>query len=179
MAKVNLAAPWTTCYRQFQAFFKNDPSVKVEYNSNGPEIKLYVECPQKAEALTQLLEPTRTFGNITLKITVIPANNPGDDPGCDLVGMPDDIARIKTAVYGNKAVYEIVDIKQEFITNPLTYVVFKKEVVQFFNDNLSDLHGLTSTLYQDLAEAIFTEHSGVCFCTAANTGLGAPLGEWP
>jgi len=175
MAKVNLAAPWTTCYRQFQAFFKNDPSVKVEYNSNGPEIKLYVECPQKAEALTQLLAPTRTYGNVTLKITVIPANAPCGD----LMEMVDDIARIKAAIHGNKAVSEVVDIKQEFITNPLTYVVFKREVVQFFNDNLSDLHGLTSTLYQDLAEAIFTEHVGVCFCTTANTGLGAPLGEWP
>ena len=31
------------------------------------------------------------------------------------------------------------------------YVVFKNCVVQFFNDNLDDAHGVISTLYQDIA----------------------------
>ena len=177
MPKVNLAAPWTTCYRQFQAFFKNDPGVNVMYNSNGPEIKLAVENPVKAEALTQLLEPVRVYGNVAMKITVVPANS--TDNG-DLPEMSDDISLIKAALDGNEAVALVQDIPQAFITNPICYVAFKKEVVQFFNDNLSDLHGLTSTLYQDIAEEIFTHHNGVCFCTdIGGKALGAPLGEWP
>ena len=176
MAKVNLSAPWTTCYRQFQAFFRNDPGVKVLYNENGPEIKIFVESDVKAAAITQLLEPTRTFGNVTLKITVVPANN--SQYNGDLPEMNSDIALIKAALEGNGAVAQIQDITG-IMTNPICYVVFKKEVVQFFNDNLSDLHGLTSTLYQDIAGCIFTSHDGVCFCTAAGGNLGAPLGEWP
>ena len=34
----------------------------------------------------------------------------------------------------------------------ITYVIFKNCVVQFFNDNLNDAHGLISTLYQNIAD---------------------------
>jgi hypothetical protein len=175
MAKVNLAAPWTTFYRQVQAFFKKDPEIKVMYNAQGPELKLYVDNPVKAEALTQLLEPTKTFGNVVLTISVVPSNKAVDG---DMPEMNNDIALIKAALAGNGAISGITDITG-VMCNPITYVSFKKEVVQFFNDNLSDLHGLTSTLYQDLADVIFTHHLGVCFCTDAANGFGAPLGEWP
>ena len=50
------------------------------------------------------------------------------------------------------------------MTNPLTYVVLKKEVVQFFNDNLNDIHGLETTLYQTIAKDVF-DGTGVFFCT--------------
>jgi len=176
MAKVNLSAPWTTCYRQFQAFFKYDPEVKVMYNSNGPELKLLVEDPVKADALTQLLEPSRTFGNVTLKITVVPANKAADEV---LPELASDIALVTAALNKNPIVSQIKDISSAYISNPWCYVAFKKEVVQFFNDNLSDMNGLTSTLYQDIANEIFPRHAGVFFCTATGNGLGAPLGEWP
>lgn len=178
MAKVKLSAPWTTCYRQFQAFFKNDPGVKVVFNENGPEIKLYVEDSAKAEALGQLIEPTRTYGTVTLKITVIPANNGGDLP--DARNFVDDISLIKAALKGNLSVCEINEIDMEFISNKMCFVVFEKKVVQFFNDNLCDIHGLTSTLMQDIAEEVFSHHNGVFFCTASDEDtLGVPLGEWP
>lgn len=176
MAKVKLSAPWTTCYRQFQAFFKNDPSVKIVYNEDGPEIKLYVEDSAKAQALADLFNTSRTFGNVTLRITVVPANGTLRDCFADIP----DSDLLKTALKGNTAVVSIQDVPQAFLSNPLCYVVFKKEVVQFFNDNLSDIHGLTSTLYQDLANEIFPRHSGVFFCTDNGQGnLGMPLGEWP
>lgn len=67
---------------------------------------------------------------------------------------------------------------------PFTYVVFKNCVVQFFNDNLNDPHGIVSTLYQDIAAEIFADmpfpqDGGICFCTDTEHKLGAPLGEWP
>lgn len=173
MAKVKLAAPWTTLYREFQVFFKNDPGVKVAFDDNGPELKLYVEDPEKAEALTQLLEMTRTFGNVTMKITVVPAN------GAQGLMTTDDISLLKIALKGNNAVSQIVDVPGGCFGNPLCYVAFKREVVQFFNDNLSDLHGLTSTLYESIANDIFTNHNGICFCTDTLAGFGMPLGEWP
>jgi len=64
----------------------------------------------------------------------------------------------------------------------MTYVVFKNCVVQFFNDNLNDCHGVLSTLYQDIAEEILTGEGshGVYFNTDVERGaLGMPLGEWP
>lgn len=50
-------------------------------------------------------------------------------------------------------------------SNPITYIVFKNKVVQFWNDDLSDIYGNRSTLYQDIAKEIFGESSGIFFCT--------------
>jgi hypothetical protein len=62
-----------------------------------------------------------------------------------------------------------------------TYVIFKNCVVQFFNDNLNDAFGNVSTLYQDIAPAVFENTPiGVHYCTDVERGnLGKPLGEWP
>ena len=43
--------------------------------------------------------------------------------------------------------------------------VFAKEVVQYWNDSLSDPYGKVSTLYQDIAKDIFEDTDGVMFCT--------------
>ncbi len=66
-------------------------------------------------------------------------------------------------------------------SNDISYILFEPKVVQFFNDDLGDLNGLRSTLYQDIAANVFEDaHEGVFFCTApATEGFDAPLGEWP
>jgi len=60
-------------------------------------------------------------------------------------------------------------------------VVFKNCVVQFFNDNLNDAHGVISTLYQNIAAEIFEDANlpGVHYCTDVERKLGKPLGDWP
>ena len=76
----------------------------------------------------------------------------------------------------------------------ITYVIFKNCVVQFFNDNLNDAHGVISTLYQDIAAELFADYlerskrgvhfntdveDGVAFKADVQKKLGKPLGEWP
>lgn len=39
------------------------------------------------------------------------------------------------------------------------------KVVQYFNDDLGDAHGVCSTLYQEIAKDVFGEHEGIFFCT--------------
>lgn len=47
------------------------------------------------------------------------------------------------------------------------YVMFKPEVVQFFDDDLTDFNGLWSGLAEDIARDVFAENGrGICFCTA-------------
>lgn len=62
---------------------------------------------------------------------------------------------------------------------PFTYVVFKNCVVQFFNDNLNDPHGIISTLYQEIAEEVLESVPNTYYCTDIEHKLGMPLGEWP
>lgn len=173
MARIKLSAPWVLFYHEVQAFFAGDPEVKVVFNEDEYELKLYVDNPMKADALEKLLPTEKVWGNITLKIMVVPANGTSSSKG----------NLIKYALEGNPALSYIQVIKGIF-SNDITYVVFINQVVQYFTDDLFDVNGLRSTLYQEIAKDIFGEVSGVYYCTdlpnEERTGsLGAPLGEWP
>jgi len=174
MAKLKLAAPWTIYYRQIQALFKEDPEVGVIFDEDAVALKIYVNNQTKAEAIAHLLPPVVTFGNVNLKIIVIPSNT-----DAKAVEFKNDIDIIRAALEGNGAVVKFYPIEYIF-SNSMLYVAFKKEVVQFFNDDLSDIRGMCSTLYADIAKELFGTLKGVFFCTdSENAAFGMPLGEWP
>ena len=156
--KVGLSSPWMTFYHKLEAFFQKDPGVRLEFiDGEDREIKIYVEGSAKAEALTELLPMEKVFGNVVVKITVIPANV-----------KQSKISLFRAALEGNDALSYIETITPQFSTNSFNYVVFNKEVVQYFNDNLGDINGVNSTLYQDLAKEIFGDEQdlgNVYFCT--------------
>lgn len=154
MSKVGLSSPWVNFYRELEALFAKDPEVKVIYDEEKNDVKLYVDNLAKADALAQLLPVERTFGNITITVTVIPANKEGASK----------IQLFRTAFEGNGA-FDYTTSAEGIFTNPIHYVVFANEVVQYFNDDLSDAHGVRSTLYQDIAEDVFENHESVYFCT--------------
>lgn len=153
MEKLKLSAPWMIFYRQINALFEKDPAVKVLFDEENYLIKIYVDGPSKAEAIDQIIPHEKVFGNVTLKIEVIPSNL-------------EDVSRVNLvarAFEGNPILKKIA--RAELFDHPINWVVFKKEVVQFYVDDLSDLHGVCSTLYQDLAKEIIGEDQGVFFCT--------------
>lgn len=161
--------PWITYYKEMEALFGGDPEVALEYNNDDHEITLLVEDAKKADALTQLLPETKEFGNVQLKITVIPANGFGATKA-DLIA----------AAFDGNPVLEEVRTGYDPITNAFTYVIFKNKVVQFFSDNLADANGLTSTLYQTIAGEVLGDGEGIYYCTApGDPALEMPLGEWP
>ena len=168
---LKISSPWVTYARKINALFDQDPEVLVEYDNDGPEVKLYVDNYAKAEALTELMPTEKTFGNIVLKITVIPANE------ITKIGL------FRNAFAGNPIVDKIETVP--FAENaPINYIIFAREVVSFFNDDMNDFFGLESTLYEDLARDIFeVGDGGICFCTnvedTQKEGLQCPLGEWP
>lgn len=155
MDKVKLSSPWITYAKNIIALFDLDPEVKVSFNSDTPELKLYVEDKEKADALTKLLPTEKTFGNVTLKIEVIPAN----------VTAESKASLFRKAFKNNPAVEDITTIDVGS-SNTFTYISFQKTVVQYYNDDLSDPHGLRSTLYQEIAREVFKDTSGVYFCTS-------------
>lgn len=150
---VKLSAPWITFYNEIKALFKEDPAVKAELDEDARAIKLYVDGEEKADALTQLLPAEKTFGNITVKVKVIPANKVNASK----------ISIFQKAFEGNPAL-SFVQAGTDGLFD-LNYVVFKKEVVQFWNDDLGDLNGLVSTLYEDIARDVFGDVDGIYFCT--------------
>ena len=176
---VSLMAPWWTLYREISAMFAGDSSVRVMYNPEDEEIKLYVDDRLKASALEKVLIGKHVFGDHEVNVTVIP-NNCKDiaDASVNLAGSGTDFSKnpIFYALEKNAAVDLIADFNVPF--GNFTYVVFKAKVVQFFNDDLGDINGNCTTLYQEIAKKIF-KVSGVYFCTAPKDGKNRPLGEWP
>lgn len=165
---MKLSAPWVEFYRELEALFAQDPEVKVVYEEENNEVKLFVETARKADALTQLLPAEKTFGNVTMKITVVPANNLE-------VSKADLIAE---AFDGNPALSYVQHVNA--VVGAFDYAVFQNKVVQFFDDNLSDINGNKSTLYENIAKDVFGSDIGVFFCTEAGSNeLVKPLGEWP
>ena len=156
---MTLSAPWVKFYKEIVELFKDDPGVKIKYNSDDYVIDLYVEGQLKADALTELLPATKEFGNITVTINVIPAD----------VDKADKTQLFKAAFEGNPVVSAIETIAAPF--GDLTYVVFENRVVQFFNDDLSDINGNCSTLYQEIAREVFPEQPNIYFCTEADDEL--------
>ena len=179
MARLKLSPPWIEFYEKVNLLFEQDPSVSVVYDEDEMEIRLYVEDADVATALTYLLPSEKTFGNVVLKLTVIPAN----DQQIYAAGFkPNDADLIKVALKNNKAVSFIETVEGGLAFNA-TYVVFENCVVQYFDDNLSKYNGIVSMLYEDIARDVFDGlGGGIFFSTdipSNNQPLGRPLGEWP
>lgn len=157
MSNVKIQAPWYTYFANVKALFEEDPDVNVTYDDNKYDLKLYVNGVKKAEALSQLFPAKKSFGNVVMKITVIPAN---------LKNEKSQIELFKDAFNGNAAVTNIVSGDNP-LTSSMNYIVFKKKVVQYFNDNLGDINGNISTLYEDIARDVFMDSNtnGIFFCT--------------
>ena len=168
MAKLNLSPPWVVYYRKLSAFFKEDPEVRITYDEIEQEIKLYVDNAEKAVALEKLLPSEQVFGNVTLYVTIVPANKTTFDSV--KAGYSTNSSDIIHICFNNKAVVG-VKVIDGIMTNRMTFVIFKKEVVQWFSDDIGDYHGICSTLYQDLAKEIFGNIDGVFFCT--DNGMSA------
>lgn len=155
MAKaVKLSPPWVKYYREIQELFKQDPAIKIDFDEDANVITLYVEGATKAEALTELLPVEKEFGNVVLKINVVPAN----------LNKTDKLALFKAAFEGNP-VLSYTSSATGVLADDLHYVVFANKVVQFFNDDLGDANGMCSTLYQEIAKDVFVDQPGVFYST--------------
>lgn len=148
------SAPWTTYFRQVKAMFEDDPEIKfVEDENDQRTLLMYVDNSEKADAISQLLNCEVNYGGVTATIKIIPANK--TETKADL---------FVKAFSGNPAFSRMVSTKDIFV-NPIHYCVFAKKVVQFWDDNLGDINGNETTLYQTIAENIFDDTEGVLFCT--------------
>ena len=151
--ELKLSAPWITYYRKIDAIFGKDPDIKVRYNEDDVALKLYVEGQDKADAIRQLLPEEKDFGGVMLRIDVIPANV-----------QQTKASLFRKALQGNPAFSYLQTVEGVF-TNPISYCVFEPEVVQVWNDNLADINGNMTLLYETIANEVFEDHEGVCFCT--------------
>lgn len=153
--ELQLSAPWMTYYRKVYSIFDEDPEVAVAIGDEDGNkvITILVENGVKADAISQIMPSEVQFGNVSVKVNVIPSN---DEPTKESL--------FRNAFAGNPIVSDIASIEGVF-SNPICYVVFEPSIVQFWNDDLGDINGMYTALPQDIAKEVFSEQDGVLFCT--------------
>ena len=158
MLELEIQSPWIILYEEINALFGSDPDIDVRYDQANYTIKIYVSKIHKADALTAILPMERTFGNITVKIEVIPPNT----------NEIDFTELFETAFAGNPC-FDFATSVDTLALGPMDYVVFKPEATQFFVDDISDIYGAKTILYQDLAKDIFQDYDSthkMHFCSS-------------
>lgn len=175
--RLKISPPWITYINKLIALFDGDPEIAINANESGegPAVVIATNNGDKATALTKILPEEKIYGNVVLKIGIDgPFTNRAFKSAKEL---------FETVFKKNPAfAYCVAPVEEGSWFFDFCYVVFKNCVVQFFNDNLDDCHGIISTLYQDIAAELFEEAGfpGVHYCTDIEHGnLGMPLGEWP
>lgn len=152
MSNLSVSSPWAAYYHKLRALFGDDPDIRIVYDNDNVVIDMYVNGNDKADALSKLLPEEVDFGNVKLTVNVIPANNE-----CTEAEL------IRRAFLGNPHFVDVLVIDGSS-TNPFTYCIFEKEVIQYHNDNLADPNGNESVLAQDIAKELF-KTNGVYYCT--------------
>lgn len=172
MANLKMVSPWIDFYHKTQAMFKQDKTVTVMFDEDEMTLKLYVKHQEKAEAISKLLPNEKVFGNVTLKIEVIPGNRKLTsyrDGFIATVDQADDayISKLFELAFNGNSALQYTHVVDGFEGFHATYIVFNRTVVQYYNDSLADIDGKRSTLFETIAGEIFNEFPGVYFCTSS------------
>lgn len=150
--KLKIQSPWVITYKKIKALFERDTDLDISTIINLPDgnyaVSISSKNTAKLQAIEKILKPEFVFGNIKLLITFVYEEN-------NLIGL--NAYDFKTAFANNdvvKAVYEREDYTK---TTTFAYVLFAKEVIQFYNDDLMDYYGNYNGLAQDIAKEIFKD----------------------
>ena len=157
-SRLNLSAPWYTYQKKLKALFAYDDDVTVgpvtDAEGGHKALEIQVRGADKAAALERLLYRSVSFGNVTLSVNVIEDDVSERTP-----------ADLWKAAFAHNPLLWSVQTRKDDAGVEHTYAVFEPEVLQFFNDDLSDYRGNFTALTADVARDVFKD-TGVCVCTA-------------
>ena len=158
--KTNLQAPWITLYNKIRAMFEQDEDITVEpiaQISDGVyDICLSSAHSVKLNAIEKILKNKFEMGNITVNVK-FKYENENDD----MISLHD----FEVAFAGNAIFSQAKALDNPWEYNA-SYVIFSKDVVQFYNDDLTDIYGNFNGLAEDIAREIFKETElPIYYCT--------------
>lgn len=156
--EATMQSPWQTYLEKINAIFGDDPQINVSgKDAEGGVFEITVNCssPTKYYAIKELLRPEIKMGNITVKVIV---NNTSK--------RVIDANLVAAAFEGNPHFSRILSIKAP-TGEDIDFCVMESEVIQFFNDDLTDPFGNFNGLAEDILREITVE-SRVGFCTESN-----------
>ena len=156
MKELKFSPPWVIYYRKVEALFKSDPEIAIVFDDEKYVLQLRVTNAIKGYAIRKLLPKEVKFGNVVLNVVV------------DWEYSESEADLYKAAFQDNPVLSYVMHMESPAI-GPVDYVVFEKEVAQYLNDDVGDINGICSTLYQDIARDIFIGNKRVKYCTDTGT----------
>ena len=150
MNKISLSPPWETLQKQFKYTFGLSPCVDVEDLKSiegGYLLNVNIKNDCIAFALRQIINPVFYFGNINVVVSIKDSRN--------------NIVRISDRPYSISGIKNL--FCNAFRYNPLffgihidsnvAFIIFKQRIIQFFNDDISNL----CQNYNEIASRIFED----------------------
>lgn len=161
--KVRLSPPWDGHMSKLASFFKGDDRVRVGTCGMGYVANIEVFDTKMYSALEQVLNKRIRFGNVVLKINLVPANGVKA-----FKGEMTDLAALKVVLKDNPAFAKIVSRKTELGNN--VFVLFKPVVLMWYNDNLASPYKQSTSVYELEAQIVFKD-LGVSYSTEPQKGI--------
>ena len=158
-----LSPPWYSYQRKVLALFGRDPEVRVrdlyEVDERNFTLFILVRTEAKAQAIRALLPRIVEISGttVTSKIFI-----PVDECEVRLEKKGSDIQIVKEAFTGNPVFDRVEPPSCGF--SAWGYCIFRKEVIQFWDDDISNFYGLHTTLAETIALEILKDVD-VQFCT--------------
>ena len=144
MSNLDIQSPWVVYAKACEKLFELDPDVTVEYDNDTPMLTLRVRGEDKAESISQVLPDEARFGNVSMPIDVIPANE-------DDLSTADHLRR---AFAGNPVLCGV----EEYPIVPggpcMTYALFTPSVAQIECDNAGSPYGIRTATLEELAKEV-------------------------
>jgi len=164
---VKLSPPWYGWANEVKAIFADDADISVGELEESDGAGVYVlsidaKTESKANALKIMLPIVKNFGNINVDIEITLNGTPLDFIG-ERTSIPDTINWINKLFEGT----EVEGQCYEMFGGYIGFVVCPATIVQFYNDNITDINGNATMLFADAAKDVIDVPTGVNFCTAA------------
>lgn len=157
--KASIQAPWVTYHNYVKAMFGRDEEINIhdiEKAADGYKFIISSTNSDKLSAISSIFRSTIfEFGNVKLHIDFRVEN----DEEYDVEDL------YNTAFEGNPVFDEVI-VGSVPSGEAVYYVMFAKEVIQFFNDDLSDPYGNYNGLAEDIARDLFKTAVNVNFATS-------------
>jgi len=138
---VKMSPPWHTFHNFLKHSIGRDHCVDVLEMEEISDIRFLIQIEvknrDKALALATILEPCKNFGNIDVYVEVLHCGKIVK-PSCKHQDVCSVIETIEKALDTNYYFKKVEHV--DFFGTPIIFPTFKKEVIQFFNDDLSDFY---------------------------------------
>ena len=144
MEKTGMQAPQVVWAKKLLALFECDPDVTVDYSNAECVTRVYVKGDDKAESISEILPCDMTFGNLSMPVEVIPANE-------EELTVADHLRR---AFANNPALVDVIEHEPVPGGAPLTYALFAPAVTQVECDDASSPYGISTYTYEALARDV-------------------------